>query len=114
MTKTHLPRMIETEAGLAPEAPGSVEATGIERSMLLDLALRTAHVSANLTTDSAAQQLHLPRVIADSLLEQLRADLLLEVLSKEGPFGYRYAISQRGRERAQRLMEVSGYVGPAP
>src|SRR5262249_15239860 len=29
-------------------------------------------------------------------------------------FGFRYTISGRGRERAARLMEISGYVGPAP
>src|SRR5262249_6958352 len=44
----------------------------------------------------------------------LREDRLLEVLGQAGPFGYRYGITQRGRERAARLFEVSGYVGPAP
>ena len=48
------------------------------------------------------------------LLELLRSEQLLEILGSSGPFGYRYAISGRGRERAGRLLEISGYVGPAP
>jgi predicted ATPase with chaperone activity len=39
---------------------------------------------------------------------------MLDILGSSGPFGFRYAISGRGRERAARLMEISGYVGPAP
>jgi predicted ATPase with chaperone activity len=39
---------------------------------------------------------------------------LLDVLGHAGPFGYRYSISGRGRERAGRLLEITGYVGPAP
>jgi len=51
---------------------------------------------------------------AGHLLEQLRVDRLVEVLGHAGPLNYRYAIGQRGRERAVRLLEISGYVGPAP
>lgn len=106
-------RMLETEAGHAPEAPSHADHTGINKSILLDLALKLAHVMPNITTESAAQFMHLTQVLTASLLEQLRAEQLLEVLGKDG-FGYRYAISQRGRERATRLLEVVGYVGPAP
>ncbi len=44
----------------------------------------------------------------------MRNDQLLDILGSAGPFGFRYAISGRGRERAARLLEVSGYIGPAP
>ena len=44
----------------------------------------------------------------------MRNDQLLDILGAAGPFGFRYAISGRGRERAARLLEVSGYIGPAP
>jgi predicted ATPase with chaperone activity len=53
-------------------------------------------------------------VLAGELLEQLRTEQLLEILGSSGPFGFRYAISGRGRERAARLLEISGYIGPAP
>ncbi|MDE3061206.1 MAG: hypothetical protein KGJ06_09360 [Pseudomonadota bacterium] len=110
----YLPKMIEAEGGHAPEAPATLKATGIDRTDLLDLALKTAHLLPQLSTESAATRMRLPRALAAELLEQLRGDMLLEALGQENPFSTRYAISQRGRERADRLMEVSGYVGPAP
>src|SRR5262249_47744116 len=52
--------------------------------------------------------------VVNEVLERLRTEQLLEILGSSGPFGFRYAISGRGRERAGRLLEVSAYVGPAP
>lgn len=105
--------MLETESGPAPEAPTNADATGVNKNILLDLALKLAHVTPTITTESASQSLHLTQVLTGGLLEQLRAEQLLEVLGKDG-FGYRYAISQRGRERATRLLDIVGYIGPAP
>lgn len=113
MQISSLPAMLETDAGFAPEAPANVEATGIGRGLLLDLALKLAHVSPAVSTESAAQAMHLPQALAGNLLEQLRSEQLLEALGKEG-FGFRYSITQRGRERAARLLDISGYIGPAP
>jgi hypothetical protein len=110
----HLPKMVETGNGMAPAAPANVQATGIDRATLLDLALKTAHVTPQLTTESASRRLHLPIPIAADLLEQLRTEFLLETLGQDGPFGYRYAITQRGRERANHLLSICGYIGPAP
>ncbi|NBO18795.1 MAG: ATP-binding protein [Proteobacteria bacterium] len=113
MQNSSLPVMLETELGFAPEAPANVEATGISRSLLLDLALKLAHVMPQISTESAAGALHLPQVLTAGLLEQLRTEQLIEALGKEG-FGFRYSITQRGRDRAARLLEISGYIGPAP
>ncbi len=113
MKQPNLPVLLETDSGPAPEAPTHADHTGVSRSILLDLALKLAHVSPAITTESAAGSLHLTQVLTASLLEQLRSELLLEVLGKDG-FGYKYAISQRGRERATRLLDVVGYIGPAP
>jgi hypothetical protein len=109
-----LPKMIQTEGGFAPESPGSVAATGIDRDLLLDLVLKAMHVVPHMATDAVALKLHLPHVVVHDLMEQLRTDFLLEALGQSGPFGYRYSITQRGRERASRLLEISGYIGPAP
>jgi predicted ATPase with chaperone activity len=56
----------------------------------------------------------LPGQIVSQILEQLKADRLVEILGMAGPHDYRYAITARGRERAVRLLEISGYVGPTP
>ena len=113
MIPFQMPSMLETESGPAPEAPTNLEATGIGKTILLDLALKLAHVMPNISTESAAQAMHLTQMLTGALLEQLRAEQMLEVLGKEG-FGYRYTISAQGRERAARLLDIVGYVGPAP
>jgi hypothetical protein len=100
--------------GLAPAAPLEVRDTGVDPAVLSDLALRAAYTVPQFNTEWMAQRVCLPLPVAGEVLEQLRGDHLLEVLGHAGPFGFHYAISQRGRERAARLFEISGYVGPAP
>src|SRR5262245_1190616 len=107
----HLPPLT---AGGAPAALRELRQAGVDRGVLLDLALKAAHTVPQYNTEWVARQLHLPQGVAGELLDQLRADQLLDVVGQAGPFGFRYAASQRGRDRAARLLEVSGYVGPAP
>ena len=100
--------------GYAPTAPTDLRGTGLDPLVVSHLALKTAYTVPQLTTEWAARQLHLPQSVAGEVLEQLRSESLLDILGASGPFGFRYAISGRGRERTARLMEISGYVGPTP
>jgi len=111
---SQLPKMKQTDEGYAPEVPLNVRATGIERSILIELALKVAHVNSHISTDGVAEYLLLPRTVTSDLLEQLRLDALLEVLGQDETFGYRYSISHRGRDMAVRLLDSNGYIGPAP
>jgi hypothetical protein len=97
-----------------PRAPTSLTETGVDPVELGELALRIACASPQFSTDWVAQRIQLPRPLVGEILEQHRADLLLEPLGEAGPFGFRYALSRRGRERAERLLEATGYAGPAP
>ena len=110
----HLPPMFETEDGFAPESPANMAATGVDRTLLSDMVLKTAYSVATVTTESTATRLHLPQAIVGELMEHLRTEAMLEALGHDGPFGYRYTISQKGRLRAERLLEFSTYIGPAP
>ena len=97
-----------------PSAPLTLNDTGIDQTVLGDLTLRAAYTVQQFNTEWAARRLHLPQQVVSVLLEQLRSELLLDVLGSAGPFGFRYSISNRGRERAARLFDICGYVGPAP
>ena len=110
----HLPPLLTHGGELVPKAPTDPGDAGISPVTLRDLALKAAYTVPQFTTEWAARQLCLPQVLVGELLEQMNNDHLLDILGTSGPFGFRYAISGRGRERAARLLEVSGYIGPAP
>jgi predicted ATPase with chaperone activity len=112
--ESYLPKMADMGAGYAPTAPIKMADCGIDPAMLLDQSLRTAYLLPQFTTEQMAAKLHLPHTLSGELLEQLRKDNLLEVQGQEGHFSYRYCITSRGRERAERLMQICGYTGPAP
>lgn len=110
----HLPRLIEQEGVLCPEAPADVYATGIPAQNISDICLKAAYTVPAFTSEWVAGQMHLPMPLVEDLLQQGKAEQLLEVLGQLGPFNHRYAITDRGRERARRLLEICGYIGPAP
>jgi hypothetical protein len=109
-----LPRLVWGEDRYAPQAPRDLSEAGIDPGFLADLALKAGFTLPSFSTDWAARRLHLPLPLMQEILEQLRVERLTEALGQDGPFGYRFAVTPRGRERAARLLETSGYVGPAP
>ncbi len=110
----HLPPLLTLNGDPVPKAPTDHRDAGISPAILRNLALKAAYTVLQFTTEWAARQLCLPQGVVGELLEQMRTDQLLETLGSSGPFGFRYAISGRGCEQAARLLEVSGYIGPAP
>ncbi len=97
-----------------PRVPLDLAGTGVEPEALADLVLKMAYTVATFTTNSAAKHVCLPTHMVSEVLERLKADRLVEILGDSGHFGYRFAITERGREHAVRLLEISSYVGPAP
>lgn len=109
-----LPTLIRGSDGLIPSVPRAVDETGVDQEILLDLMLRLASTAPQFTTDWAASRIHLTMPVAEELLQILKKQELVTILGQVGILNYRYSISQRGRERSSRLLEISGYVGPAP
>lgn len=108
------PRLVEVQDVACPAVPESVSDAGVPEEMLADLALKIVHVAPHFTNDWLAGQIRLPRSIVADLLEQLMLDRLVEVVGQDGPLSYRWTISDKGRDRAVRLLEICGYAGPAP
>lgn len=106
--------MIRLGDGLAPKAPSLISDTGVSVDVLSDLTLRLAYTLPYFTSERAAKTLCLPSPIVTEILEKLKNDKLVEKLGAAGPLDYRFAITEGGRDRAKRLMEISTYVGPAP
>ena len=99
---------------LAPRMPSSLDETGVDPAALTDLVLKLAYTVPRLTTEWAAQKLNLHISLVEELLQELNRQRLVEILGQSGAITHRFAISQRGAELAGRLMEICGYIGPAP
>jgi predicted ATPase with chaperone activity len=109
-----LPEMIETSFGEAPVVLTTLDDAGVSPRVLTDLACKLAATTSQFDTAWAAQQLRLPLQLTEEIYWKLKQEKLVEVLGQAGHFCYRYSITDLGRQHALRLMEICGYVGPAP
>lgn len=114
VTRLSLPPLAEIDGVPTPEAPTELGPSDVDPQVLRDLVLKFASTVTNFTTEWIVKRVCLPVQVVEDFLWQLKQDQLVEVLGQEGPFSYRYAATQRGRTQADRLLEVSGYIGPAP
>jgi hypothetical protein len=102
----------------APPAPVHVEDTGIPADRLTQLMLKTLY-TGEATGTALSERMCLPFSVLAPLLEGARVQLLIEVLGttsaiSSGAAGYRYALTDLGRDRARQYLDANQYVGPAP
>jgi hypothetical protein len=104
-----------TATARVPAAPATIEETGLGIDQIGQLFVKTLHIgeASGLTL---AERLRLPYSILEAIAERMRAEHLVEVRgsSGSGTAGYRYALTDLGRDRAQQYLNVNQYVGPAP
>jgi hypothetical protein len=100
---------------LAPPAPADIRATGLPRDALLQLLVKTLY-TGEASGSVLADRLCLAYSVIDPLVSHVRAERLVEVrgASGAGNAGYRYALTDLGRDRARQFLDVNQYVGPAP
>ena len=106
---------LDTTDVLAPELPATLEASGLTNGTVSSLIVKTLH-SGEASGMDLADRIRLPYAILEPLLEHLRVEMLVQVKSAGGmgTAGYRYTLTDAGRDRANRYFEACGYVGPAP
>jgi hypothetical protein len=106
--------MTEVTAPLL-KMPRLLDDTGLTAEQVEQLIVKTLHGGES-SGLALAEQLRLPYTILEPLIERARAEWLVEVRGSTGPgsAGYRYALTDAGRDRAQRHFDNSQYVGPAP
>ena len=112
--KDHNSVKLQEGEGQTPSAPEGVEDTGLDFGFLADLTLKTAYIDTDCTTERVAEKLKLPKIIAETLLQYLYREKLVEIRPQVDFGNNRYAMLDRGWDRAHRLLDVSGYIGPAP
>jgi hypothetical protein len=100
---------------LPPAPPTTIAETGLHPDTLSQLLLKTL-VAGEATGTALAEKLRLPYSVLDALVQHARVEKLVEVrgTSGTGTAGYRYALTDLGRDRAMQFLDISRYVGPAP
>ncbi len=111
---TEYPHLQEQDGLTVPSAPIELSHTGLPRDVFADLCLKFAHTVPRCSARWVSDQVCLPLQLVEELLMELAHDHLLEVLGMESPSNHRYAVTQRGHERALGILRASRYLGPAP
>jgi hypothetical protein len=99
----------------APPQPRTVAETGLSVDQIEQLMMKTLH-TGELTGIALSERVGLPYSLLEPLIERLRAERLIEVrgATGSGTAGFRYALTDLGRDRATQYLEINRYVGPAP
>src|SRR6266508_6980162 len=94
--------------------PLTTDNTRLDFGFLADLALKTVYADANCTTERAAQKLKLSMSVTENLLQHLYHEKFIEIRGLISYGNNRYGMLDRGWQRAQQLLDMNGYIGPAP
>ena len=107
--------VVSSDSSVAPAAPTSLEQTGLSEDNVLSLLLKTLY-TGELSGMELSDKVKISYAILERILENARVEQLVEVRSATGAgtAGYRYAVTERGRERANQYFETNGYIGAAP
>ncbi len=100
---------------MPPAPPATLQETGLHPDTLSQLMLKTL-VAGETSGTVLSEKLRLPYSVLDALLQHARIEKLIEVRGAAGvgSAGYRYALTDLGRDRANQFLDQSRYVGPAP
>ncbi|MFI5249718.1 MAG: hypothetical protein ACHQTF_07105, partial [Gemmatimonadales bacterium] len=93
--------------------PSSIDDTGIRRSVLEDLALKTIFVEGEVSVRVLADRMGVGFAVAEDLFQRLRKRKLCDVSAMDGLVP-RITPNGSGAARALELLAANQYVGPAP
>jgi hypothetical protein len=97
-----------------PPVPLKAENTELDFGFLADLALKTVYADANCNTQRASEKLKLSMPVTEDLLQHLYREKFIEIRGLISYGNNRYGMLDRGWQRAQQLLAMNGYIGPAP
>jgi hypothetical protein len=99
----------------APQ-PQNVEETGLHSGLLLDLCIKCIYFSGRPPGSEIASHMTLPFPVVEELLEFLKHEQFVEVVGTSGSSEsqYKYALTTKGMEKAEEVLQRNQYNGPAP
>src|SRR5688572_33413631 len=105
MSQTTILTRSEVES-MGPPVPEELADTGIAEGFLCDLAMKHVAMLPEPTTTTVAEQMQLPRMLTEDLLQKLYREKLIEVKKQSAVGSTRYAMLDHGWDRLTRLLSV--------
>ena len=98
-----------------PPVPVKLEDTGLPTEQVEQLLVKTLY-AGELTGLTVADRMKLPYNVLEPLFVRLRTEQIIEVrgASSASTATFRYALTDKGRERALQYMAINQYTGAAP
>jgi hypothetical protein len=98
-----------------PPAPHTIEETGLGADQIAQLLAKHLY-AGELAGLTLADRVKLPYALIEPLIEAARAERLIEVrgAAGSGTAGYRYTLTDLGRDRTRQYLDANAYVGAAP
>jgi hypothetical protein len=96
--------------------PQTIEETGLDFGLLLDLCIKSIYYLGRPPARVISSQLALTYHIVLELLTFLKREQMCEVVGSNGlgEQNYKYALTSKGTEKAEEVLERGRYVGAAP
>jgi predicted ATPase with chaperone activity len=105
--------VFDDEAAL-PVMPDTLEDTGLSQGFLADLALKIVSSDTDCSSERMAEKIRLPLGISEQIMQHLYREKFIDIRERSGLQRNRYAMLDRGWDKVRRLLDVNGYIGPAP
>jgi hypothetical protein len=104
-----------SESPVVPTAPTTLAETGLSTDSILALSLKALY-AGELSGRELSDEVKIAYGILEPIIAAARTEQLVVVRSASGTgtAGYRYALTDRGRERTDQYFVANGYIGAAP
>ncbi len=97
-----------------PEAPSNMEASGLTRTHVEELLLKSLFSIGSASSRELASQIKLAGPVVREVLESLRADMLVTYKGTADLVDYVFQLTENGLNRAERLVRRNSYYGATP
>jgi hypothetical protein len=111
-----LERDNESSKALFLPEPTSVDETGLDYGLILDLCLKTIYSIGRPPARVVCERMCLPFKVMEGALEFLRRQEYLEIVGSTGvnEQDYQYSLTSKGQHKTQEVLEANHYIGPTP
>jgi predicted ATPase with chaperone activity len=96
--------------------PQTIEETGLDFSLILDLVVKSIYFAGRPSGRQIAGQLALAFSVVDEVLAFMKREQLAEIVGSSGMGEqlYQYTLTGKGLEKAEEALSRNHYLGPAP